>query len=139
MSRYFAIWAVLHLVLPPCTGQITVHKQLPLGFASPSLSPLETTITSILPDGATTVTVSTAALAAERTVLPAYNLTELIPPGIPDPKPPTHLNLQIQGSATNVNGLSIPQKGTFYGFSIEMSVINQLCQSSFPLAMNIWT
>ncbi|KAI0729703.1 glycoside hydrolase family 79 protein [Fomitopsis betulina] len=32
----------------------------------------------------------------------------------------------LPGSATNINGLSIPQSGSFLGFSVEMSVVTQV-------------
>ncbi|KAF9449694.1 glycoside hydrolase family 79 protein [Macrolepiota fuliginosa MF-IS2] len=60
------------------------------------------------------------------TTLAAYNDTELIPPPLP-----TALNRQpkveLQRDAVNVQGLSMPHRtASFFGFSIEMSVINQV-------------
>ncbi|KXN83267.1 hypothetical protein AN958_01638 [Leucoagaricus sp. SymC.cos] len=67
----------------------------------------------------------TAANAAT-TTLAAYNDTELVPP----PLPTAHLRefkVDLQRDAVNVPGLSIPHKtASFFGFSIEMSVINQV-------------
>ncbi|KAF8893584.1 hypothetical protein BD779DRAFT_1669853 [Infundibulicybe gibba] len=37
-----------------------------------------------------------------------------------------HFYVAIQAKAGDVAGLSIPQKGSFYGFSVEMSVISQI-------------
>ncbi|KAJ6577056.1 glycoside hydrolase family 79 protein [Mycena vulgaris] len=55
----------------------------------------------------------------------AYDPTVLIPPPIPYPPPPTNFSQQL--SSPPPLGLSIPQSGYFYGFSIEFSVINQIC------------
>ena len=62
----------------------------------------------------------------------AYNQVVLQPPPVPQPPQPTQFSLQLQNNAQNVQGLSIPQNGAFYGFSIEMSVVDQI--SAFSLA-----
>ncbi|KXN82401.1 hypothetical protein AN958_02606 [Leucoagaricus sp. SymC.cos] len=67
-----------------------------------------------------------SAPGAATTTLAAYNDTELVPPPVP-----TGLNrnfkVDLQQSAVNVPNLSIPHKtASFFGFSIEMSVISQL-------------
>ncbi|KAJ7054035.1 glycoside hydrolase family 79 protein, partial [Mycena amicta] len=54
----------------------------------------------------------------------AYDSTTLNPPAIPDPRPPTAFAIQL--SSSPVPGVSIPQAGHFYGFSLEFSVINQV-------------
>ncbi|EGN92294.1 glycoside hydrolase family 79 protein [Serpula lacrymans var. lacrymans S7.3] len=64
--------------------------------------------------------------AASYTGAAAYDPTILNPPPIPSPAPATQFTLQLASSAQNVQGLSIPQPGAFFGFSIEMSVINQV-------------
>ncbi|KAF7307843.1 Glyco-hydro-79C domain-containing protein [Mycena kentingensis (nom. inval.)] len=58
------------------------------------------------------------------TGLQAYDPSTLIPPAAPTPAVLTTLpvNLQNQGTV----GMSIKQKGNFLGFSIEMSVTNQI-------------
>ncbi|KAJ7133419.1 hypothetical protein C8R44DRAFT_870817 [Mycena epipterygia] len=43
------------------------------------------------------------------------------------PAPATSFALSVPSVNTSVPGLSIPVPGTFFGFSIEMSVITQLC------------
>ncbi|OJT10820.1 Beta-glucuronidase [Trametes pubescens] len=63
---------------------------------------------------------------ARFTSLAAYNDVYLPPPPIPSPAPDTAFTVNIPNSASNVVGLSIPQAGTFFGFSIEMSVATQL-------------
>ncbi|TFK94473.1 glycoside hydrolase family 79 protein [Polyporus arcularius HHB13444] len=61
------------------------------------------------------------------TGLAAYNPVFLLPPAIPnDPAPSTAVTIAVPNSAQLMNGLSIPQKPTFFGFSIEMSVATQL-------------
>ncbi|KAF5376627.1 hypothetical protein D9615_007857 [Tricholomella constricta] len=66
---------------------------------------------------------TTTAAAADYTGAAAYNPTTLIPPPIPSPLN-TQFTLQLQNGGTP--GLSIPQEGSFLGFSIEMSVANQV-------------
>lgn len=58
--------------------------------------------------------------------IPAYDETILNPPELPAERAPTQFTLSLQAVNGTVPGLSIPQSGTFYGFSIEMSVITQL-------------
>ena len=69
---------------------------------------------------------TTAAAAANHTGAAAYDGTVLMAPAIPNPPPPQTFSLQLLSSNTSQGGLSILQKGTFFGFSIEMSVINQV-------------
>ena len=61
----------------------------------------------------------------------AYDTTKLQPPAIPDPAPPNAFSLTLQQDAAVVGGLSIAHTGgCFWGFSIEMSVINQVRKSN---------
>lgn len=64
------------------------------------------------------------AAAASYTGAAAYDTTVLNPPA-----PPTDLNkdVPIQLFAGGMDGLSIKQKGSFMGFSIELSVADQIC------------
>ncbi|KAF9223282.1 glycoside hydrolase family 79 protein, partial [Gyrodon lividus] len=55
----------------------------------------------------------------------AYDPTVLTPPPVP-PGFVTQLSLSLQASSNNLQGLSAPLKGSFLGFSIEFSVINQV-------------
>jgi len=74
------------------------------------------------------------AARASPTVLAAYNDTQLAPPPVPNPPPPRQFSLTLQHDAAAVPGLSIPHIGTsFFGFSIEMSVISQVCKCPFFL------
>ncbi|CAK5267955.1 unnamed protein product, partial [Mycena citricolor] len=54
----------------------------------------------------------------------AYNPSTLVPPPVPTPTVLTTLPIQLQSQGTP--NLGIPQKGSFFGFSIEMSVTNQV-------------
>lgn len=61
--------------------------------------------------------------------LPAYDKTRLIPPAIAEPAPGNAYTLTLQENAAAVDGLSIPHVGPgFWGFSLEMSVLNQVCE-----------
>ncbi|OBZ69575.1 Beta-glucuronidase [Grifola frondosa] len=60
------------------------------------------------------------------TAFSAYNDVVLSPPPLPVPLPPTQFSISLANQAVDVSGLSIPQSGSFYGFSIEMSVANQV-------------
>lgn len=61
------------------------------------------------------------------TGLPAYDPTTLTPPVV-SPLPGPYF-LQLTNDVTAVGGVSIPMKGTFLGFSIEVSVVNQIRES----------
>jgi len=93
------------LIFPASTrAQITVYGQIPLAQTLSASDPTATT-------------------------LAAYNDTMLVPPPIPLPPPPNVYTLQLQRDASAVTGLSMPHVGaSFFGFSIEMSVINQVCE-----------
>ncbi|KAG6815750.1 hypothetical protein H0H87_011662 [Tephrocybe sp. NHM501043] len=68
-----------------------------------------------------------AAAAADYTGAAAYNPTVLNPPAVPSGLP-TQFVIQLQNGGTN--NLSLPQNGSFIGFSIEMSVVNQVLGSN---------
>lgn len=74
------------------------------------------------------------AAATPTTVLTsaAYDTLVLEPPALPDPLPANAFTIQLAQSASNVNGLSIPVSGAFYGFSVEMSVVTQASECSVP-------
>lgn len=71
---------------------------------------------------------TTTAAAANYTGAAAYNPTVLNAP-----PPPTDLNknFPVQLFPGGVAGASIPQHGNFFGFSIEMSVVNQVREYNF--------
>ncbi|KAJ7114786.1 hypothetical protein C8R44DRAFT_740153 [Mycena epipterygia] len=66
----------------------------------------------------------TSAPGASYTGVAAYNPSALVPPPVPTPAILTTIPVQLQNSGTP--NLGIKQKGSFLGFSIEMSVTNQL-------------
>jgi len=98
-------WASLALLCPlllsGSTVAVTVYGQAPL--AATSTTP-----------------------GAAYTGLRAYDPTVLQPPPLPSPAPGNQFNLQLTQAAGAVQGLSVPLKGSFWGFSIEVSVINQV-------------
>ncbi|CAL1698442.1 unnamed protein product [Somion occarium] len=83
-------------------------------------------VTGVVPQTALSGPNSTPSPVVAVYVPPAFNETTLDVPAIPDPAPPTQFTLQLLQNAQDVNGLSIPQSGAFYGFSIEMSVATQV-------------
>ncbi|KAF8154266.1 glycoside hydrolase family 79 protein [Crassisporium funariophilum] len=86
-------------------AQITVYGQIPLGQ----------TMTPTDPN------------APAATTLAAYNNMRLIPPPVPVPPPARAYTLSLPRDAASMPGLSVPHVGpSFWGFSIEMSVISQV-------------
>lgn len=77
---------------------------------------------------ASSSTSTSSAAGAGYTALPAYNSVRLQAPPVPVPPPPTQFALGVQAAAQGVPGLSIPLQGGFFGFSIEMSVVNQVSE-----------
>ncbi|KAH9476803.1 Beta-glucuronidase [Psilocybe cubensis] len=69
----------------------------------------------------------TATAGYSKPTLKAYDPIELIPPPIPQPPPAPAYTLNLERNAAAVPGLSMPHVGgSFWGFSIEMSVISQV-------------
>ena len=58
----------------------------------------------------------------------AFNNIVLTAPPVPSPAPPTQFTVQLDNTASNVPGLSIPQNGAFFGFSVEMSIVTQVSE-----------
>lgn len=83
-----------------------------------------TIYTTLETSGGTATVTSSAADPSYTNGLEAYNSVELDPPALPQPMPP--LNFPIQLYSGGMSGLSIPQKGNFLGFSIELSVADQI-------------
>ncbi|KAI0659526.1 glycoside hydrolase family 79 protein [Cubamyces menziesii] len=71
-------------------------------------------------------TTTSYAPGATYTGLAAYDPRILDPPPLPDPLPPNQFGIQLSASSSNVQGLSIPLSGAFFGFSVEMSVVTQV-------------
>ena len=59
----------------------------------------------------------------------AYDKMVLTPPAVPNPAIPMQVSIQLPSSGGFQN-MSPPANGGFMGFSIEMSVANQVCESS---------
>ena len=73
-------------------------------------------------------TATTSATAAASFTPAAYQTTTLNRPALPNPMPALTFPAQLfSGGMAN---MSIPQKGDFMGFSIEMSVATQMCTST---------
>ncbi|KAH9929444.1 uncharacterized protein B0H18DRAFT_1153432 [Fomitopsis serialis] len=72
------------------------------------------------------MTTTSTAPNAVYTGAAAYDPTVLTPPPIPSPAPPTQFGVQVSNNAGNVSALSISPGGAFLGFSIEMSVVEQV-------------
>ena len=98
------VLSLLFLSINHAVNAVTVYGQTPLGMTQTS---------SAVGDAGPTPT------------SPAYDKTVLIPPEPPQP-PTTGFGLELQPQAASVPNLSIQQSGAFLGFSIEMSVVNQV-------------
>lgn len=46
--------------------------------------------------------------------------------------------VQLESKAENVMGLSIPLSGAFYGFSIEMSIVNQVSECLDSVGFSVY-
>jgi len=97
---------LLALSLVGTAGALTTYGQVPLASL---------TATAAIP----TLTPNQSA---------AYDTTYLTPPTIPQDgtAPATTFNLALAATNASVYNISIMQHGSFYGFSVEMSVISQL-------------
>lgn len=69
-------------------------------------------------------TATASGAAANYTGAAAYSPVILNPPPVPNPKPATNFQIQLQNGG--VQGLSIIIPGSFFGFSVEFSVANQV-------------
>ena len=110
------LWSTLaraELTIYGLQGQTTIQ-----------IGPLATTTTA-----APTTTYVTDHSVPTFTGAAAYNQVYLAPPAIPDPAPANTFSINVPQDASLQQGLSIKLNGTFFGFSIEMSVANQLSES----------
>lgn len=85
-----------------------------------------------------TATATGTAAFANYTAAAEYDSTTLNPPAVPDPPIPTVVPVQLPSSG-GFSNLSAPVNGAFFGFSIEMSVSNQVCESSYHLLLGVLT
>lgn len=81
--------------------------------------------------GQATTTSTSSAAGSTYTGLPAYDTTVLTPPSAPQP-PTTSYSLSLPDSTQDLGNysLSITQKGNFLGFSIELSVADNVLGTS---------
>ncbi|RDX55721.1 glycoside hydrolase family 79 protein [Lentinus brumalis] len=78
----------------------------------------------------TTTSFATTPGPPQYTGLAAYNPVYMVPPAIPSPAPANQFSIGVPSDAQLLPGLSVKQRGSFFGFSIEMSVANQLIGTS---------
>jgi hypothetical protein len=78
-----------------------------------------------------TATATGTAAFANYTAPAEHDSITLNPPAVPNPPIPTVVPVQLTSSGGFAN-LSAPVNGAFFGFSVEMSVSNQVCESSPP-------
>lgn len=62
------------------------------------------------------------------TGLAAFNPVVLAPPPLPSPLPPNQFPITAPNNAQNMPGLSFAHGGDFLGFSIEMSIADQVSE-----------
>ena len=100
-----------------------VHSLIPLCFG---IAQADVTVygTGTQRPFGTTASASATGAAANYTGAAAYNPTVLKAPPVPNPKPATNFNIQLQPGG--MPGLSITLPGSFFGFSVEFSVANQV-------------
>ncbi|KAF5371017.1 hypothetical protein D9615_010017 [Tricholomella constricta] len=104
-----ALWGLCFL---STVRAVTVYGQIPFGQTSAAAA------TATGADGL-------APTGIPSPVTNAYDETRLIPPPPPQDQP-LAFTLNLAASNASVPNLSIMQHGSFYGFSIEMSVVTQL-------------
>jgi len=121
-SKRFCVLLALTLLstfVQLTTAQVTIYGQIPLAQLRAQQRQTDDPV----------------AIAFEPTSS-AYDRTRLIPPALPAPMPATTFTIELPREATTAQQLSIPHTGgAFYGFSIEMSVLNQVgtnLLSNFP-------
>lgn len=112
----FPLLLSLSFTVTTCTA-VTVYGQIPLGL---------------------TTTAGSAGAQPTAVLLHAYDETILHPPALPAERAPTNFTLTLAANNASVNGLSIVQPGSFYGFSIEMSVITQVCEYLFIFTLILY-
>ncbi|CDO76007.1 Glycoside Hydrolase Family 79 protein [Trametes cinnabarina] len=118
--------AVLFLSLPCLLAQVVSADVTVYGFfGQTTINPGAEASGTASAEASTTSFVTTPG-PPHYTELAAYNNIYMLPPPIPSPPPATQFSIGVATSASLMNGLSIPQRGSFFGFSIEMSVANQL-------------
>lgn len=97
----------------------------PLAFVLVILSSLVNASVTVYYQVPLAASTTTTATSANYTGAAAYDPTVLTPPPVPAGLT-TQFGIQLSSSSAAVQGLSIPQKGSFMGFSIEFTVVNQI-------------
>lgn len=108
-------------------ASVTVYYQIPLGH-QPTSTPAATASATVGPEPSQT---------GVYTGLAAYDPTTWPPPPLPNPPPPMQFPIVLLPAADQVGGLSIKIPASFFGFSIEMSVVTQHCECS-PFSWRLW-
>lgn len=90
------------------------------------LAPVTRALTVYNYEGAVPTTVS--GVTPAYTGYLAFDPATLAPPALPTPAPSNTLNIAL--NAASPAGLSIKQNGSFFGFSIEFSLLTQICECS---------
>ncbi|KAJ7752939.1 hypothetical protein B0H16DRAFT_1663031 [Mycena metata] len=98
LGLFLALAAVV-----PCRGKITVYPTA---------------------NQAAFLATASAVPPAQYSGVQAYSPVTLTPPPVPSPVIATTIPVQLRNAGTT--GMSIPQPGSFMGFSVEMSVTNQV-------------
>lgn len=111
LSKYIQSFTLPLFLLPlifvyPATASVTVY-----GYAGAVAS---STVSGAQP---------------QYTGMQAYNPVTLQPPPLPVPLPANAFNIAVHKATPN--GVSIKLRGSFMGFSIEFSVLNQVCMWIF--------
>lgn len=95
---------------------VTVYDQLPLAAHTSSVTTTDT------------ATAATATATGNYTGLKAYDPTTWPAPANPDPAPALSFGFNLLSTAEQVTGLGINTPASFFGLSIEMSVVTQVCE-----------
>ena len=120
---------------PSSTTIPTMRKQDVLSFLASFFCLLSTTYAQVTiyndpgQSALGTGTQTSSAAQESYTGLGAYDPLVLTPPPIPDPAPPREFGITLLPFGQP--GLSIPLQGNVLGFSIEMSVLDQVCEWIF--------
>ena len=133
-NMYYSLLALSASCLFPTLARadVTIYGL----FGSTTAAPIQSAGASTAT--APTTTFVTTAGPPSYTGLAAYNPIYYEPPAIPSPAPANQFAIGVPSDQNLLSGISIPLPGTFFGFSIEMSVANQLSESSFRCTTQDW-
>jgi hypothetical protein len=108
---------------------VTVYNQMPYG---------QMTASSATGTASAAGTGTASAASASYTGAAAYDPTVLNAPPLPQPMPLLQYSVGMAASNATVANISIPQAGSFFGFSVEFSVLNQVgaCASACVRGMS---